>query len=60
MPYEIDESKCVGCGACRDSCPVRAIVRKCDGTGKCKVNKNKCIDCGTCADVCKVHAAKEA
>lgn len=60
MPYRIKEELCTGCGSCRDACPVRAIVRKCEEGGKCKVNESKCIECGTCATVCKYHAVKEA
>ena len=48
MPAKIDESKCNGCGACVEVCPVEAI--KVDG--KAVVDPEKCVDCGTCVDEC--------
>jgi ferredoxin len=53
MAYGIDQSVCVGCGACEGSCPVTAIAA--DGD-KYKIDPDKCTDCGSCAEVCPVSA----
>lgn len=54
-PFEIDESKCIACGAClRLGCP--AISK--GESGKSKIDPVYCIGCGMCAQVCppKVQA----
>ena len=44
----VDEAKCIGCGACRDVCPTRAIfVDK-----VALVDSRRCIGCGRCIDGC--------
>ncbi|MGA2090615.1 MAG: 4Fe-4S binding protein [Endomicrobiales bacterium] len=53
MAYFIDQSVCVGCGACEGTCPVTAISP--DGD-KYKIDPAVCTDCGSCAEVCPVSA----
>lgn len=53
MAHVIDKEKCVGCGACKENCPVEAISQ--DGD-KCKIDSEKCVDCGACAGNCPVEA----
>ncbi len=59
--YEIDESKCIGCGNCARNCPVSAI-EKTDKPAKnprlfvYKIKGNDCIKCGTCESKCPVKA----
>ena len=48
MPAKVDESKCVGCGACVDVCPNGAITL--DDVAK--IDESKCIECGACVDAC--------
>ena len=49
---KVDSDKCVGCGACEDSCPFGAIVVE-DGLA---VVGDGCTLCGTCVDACDVEA----
>ena len=46
--YVINTGKCVGCGACIISCPLRSIEFK-DGL---PTLVKECTNCGTCARVC--------
>ena len=52
MAVNIDNDKCIGCGACVDMCPVNALAVE---DGKVKVN-NDCIDCGACVSSCPAEA----
>ena len=52
--YRIDETKCIGCGACLRKCPVDAI------SGEKKqphaIDPAKCTKCGACVETCKFGA----
>lgn len=49
-----DKSKCVGCGACMQACPVEAIKMCIDEEGFAypKIDAKKCIRCGKCQNIC--------
>lgn len=49
-----DKSKCCGCSACVQICPVNCIsqIKDCQGFNYPKVDKNQCINCGLCERVC--------
>ncbi|MDR2821428.1 MAG: 4Fe-4S binding protein [Mycoplasmataceae bacterium] len=51
---KVNESACIGCGACTSMCPVGAI--KLNARGKSTIDKNKCVGCGSCASICPVEA----
>ena len=46
--------KCVKCGSCFHSCPVKAI--DIDENGKYYINQHNCIRCYTCHECCPNHA----
>lgn len=54
---EVDEEKCVHCGACRSLCPVDAISVDPEDAAV-KFDAEKCIGsvCGLCVDACPVRA----
>lgn len=51
---KIDQSLCVGCQACKMSCPALAI--SVNSAGKCEIDTSKCLSCMTCASICPMGA----
>lgn len=51
----VSKSVCIGCGICKQNCPVDAIVIQ---DKKAKINKNKCIRCYCCQEFCPHKAIK--
>jgi len=54
MPW-LKQSECVGCKACVDICPVKAIYME---NGKACIDQEKCIHCGKCLPICPFGAIK--
>lgn len=50
----LEKEKCVGCGACVNTCPKDAIFLTRDDWGyyRAEVNVDLCIDCGKCSSIC--------
>jgi heterodisulfide reductase subunit A len=54
---EVDESKCVACGLCEDTCSFGAIKVIQDERGKkARSSAVNCLGCGTCAAGCPMQA----
>lgn len=53
----IDQAKCIKCGACLKVCPVKAISKiEKDKKVTYVVDPKKCIACGKCVKACPVKA----
>ena len=50
----VDVTRCTGCGACVEVCPVEAIAALVDG--KARVDEELCTGCGACVDACPEDA----
>jgi heterodisulfide reductase subunit A-like polyferredoxin len=49
MKYQIDESKCLGCGMCLEYCKNEAIqIVTGSGYGGCRIDQLICKKCGAC------------
>ncbi len=55
MAAKVDSEKCLGCEACKNTCPAEAIVMK---DGKAFVKEDDCLSCGACEGECPVEAIK--
>lgn len=56
MMHINEKTECVGCGACVEVCPKKAIAFQADAQGfnYPYTNKNLCVDCGRCERTCPV------
>jgi NAD-dependent dihydropyrimidine dehydrogenase PreA subunit len=54
--FQIDSTKCNGCGYCVDVCPQQAITIHGDIA---TVNEELCAQCGACVEVCPTGAIRE-
>lgn len=56
MSTVCEPNKCVGCYACKDLCPKKAItIRDTVSALNAEINQELCIQCNVCHDVCQVN-----
>jgi len=56
---EVDDERCIDCGACLSLCPVNAIVLKEDFSVIFDEERCLGITCGLCIDACPARAIKQ-
>ena len=54
--YQVNQSDCVGCGLCAESCRWEAISLQ---SGSAYIRQDKCNGCGRCIDLCPQGAIIE-
>jgi ferredoxin len=54
VTLELDEERCVGCGACLNVCP-HAVLGMNNGRVRIE-NRDACMECGACARNCPTEA----
>ncbi|HYH02225.1 MAG TPA: DUF362 domain-containing protein [Bacillota bacterium] len=54
----IVRKKCIGCGICRDSCPVKTITVEGNGRKYARINTKNCIRCYCCHELCPKKAVE--
>lgn len=55
--YSVDRDLCIGCGSCKNVCPVAAITM--DSENVAVIEQSTCIGCGTCEITCPVGAINQ-
>lgn len=55
---QLDSTRCIGCGQCREVCPHAVFALEKNGAAKkvAVVNKDACMECGACAMNCPTEA----
>lgn len=62
MAYVIDESKCLGCGACAYMCLFKIPQAVNSDKSLYSIDKDKCMGCGQCENICPnsaIHPAED-
>ena len=54
VPATVDENRCMGCGACIDTCPAGAVTL--NDKGVAVVDEDKCTGCKKCVNACAEEA----
>lgn len=55
----INKTTCVGCGKCKESCPMHTITIVNTSKGKkAKIDHSKCIHCYCCQELCPINSVK--
>ena len=59
---QVNETKCLGSGACLEACPAEGVIEMVDlpGGNKARINPALCLGCGVCVAVCDQDAIELA
>ncbi|MCR5208010.1 MAG: 4Fe-4S binding protein [Eubacterium sp.] len=52
MAFRIDETRCVGCGACAFTCLFGSISAATDDASRYEIDEAKCVECAQCSRIC--------
>ena len=55
MAVVIDKEKCIGCGTCKNVCPMEVYDVN-PTTKEMEYDNSKCVSCGLCINMCPVGA----
>ena len=56
----LNDTPCVSCGRCAETCPTGALMPKPRVLQKYEVDESRCILCGICVDACPYDAVRDS
>ncbi len=59
LDMSLNDTPCVSCGRCAETCPTGALMPKPRILEKYEVDESRCILCGICVDACPYDALRD-
>jgi ferredoxin len=59
LDMSLNDTPCVSCGRCAETCPTGALMPKPRILQKYEVDESRCILCGICVDACPYDALRD-
>jgi ferredoxin len=59
LDMSLNDTPCVSCGRCAETCPTGALMLKPRVLEKYEVDESRCILCGICVDACPYDALRD-
>ena len=59
LDMSLNDTPCVSCGRCAETCPTGALMPKPRVLEKYEVDESRCILCGICVDACPYDALRD-
>ena len=59
LDMSLNDTPCVSCGRCAETCPTGALMPKPRVLQKYEVDESRCILCGICVDACPYDALRD-
>jgi ferredoxin len=60
LDMSLNDTPCVSCGRCAETCPTGALMPKPRVLQKYEVDESRCILCGICVDACPYDALRDS
>jgi formate hydrogenlyase subunit 6/NADH:ubiquinone oxidoreductase subunit I len=60
LDMSLNDTPCVSCGRCAETCPTGALMPKPRVLQKYDVDESRCILCGICVDACPYDALRDS